>query len=133
MHEGFLELVDNMLTSDVGPTVFSLEDKEAITPNVSDDVVRQDLFDSPENCWRVFIDRCRDNLHIVLCFSPSRYDLRRQCRDFSGLFNNTVIDGFDPWPEEARSAVPKHFLEQESTLIPESGFQSIVSRMVIAR
>jgi dynein heavy chain len=132
MHEGFLELVNNMLTSGVVPALFSPEDKEAITPNVTDEVTRQGLFASPENCWRVFIDRCRDNLHIVLCFSPSGDDLRRRCRDFPGLVNNTVIDWFDPWPEEALSAVSKHFLEQENTLVSESGFLHIVNHMVIA-
>jgi dynein heavy chain len=38
MHEGFLELVNNMLTSGVVPALFSPEDKEGITPNVTDEV-----------------------------------------------------------------------------------------------
>ena len=131
VNEGFLEIVNNMLTSGVVPALFAQEDKEQFCSAVRDDVIRMGLFDSPENCWRVFIDRCRDNLHIVLCFSPSGDSLRRRCRDFPGLVNNTVIDWFDPWPEEALSAVSKHFLEEESALIPENVFPHIVSNMVM--
>ncbi|OHS98802.1 Dynein heavy chain family protein [Tritrichomonas foetus] len=132
MHESFLELINNMLTSGVVPALFTQEDKDGFSQYVQEDVVRQGLFVSPENCWRVFIDRCRDNLHIVLCFSPSGDDLRRRCRDFPGLVNNTVIDWFDPWPDDALSAVSKHFLEQESALIPDAIFTQVVNHMVLA-
>lgn len=131
VNEGFLEIVNNMLTSGIVPALFGPDDKETFSASVKEDVQRMGLLDSPENCWRVFIDRCRDNLHIVLCFSPSGDSLRRRCRDFPGLVNNTVIDWFDPWPEEALSAVSKHFLEEESALIPENLFPSIVANMVI--
>jgi len=131
VNEGFLELINNMLTSGVVPALFTPEDKDQLCAAVTEDVVRMGLFQSPENCWRVFIDRCRDNLHIVLCFSPSGDSLRRRCRDFPGLVNNTVIDWFDPWPEEALSAVSSHFLEEESALIPESAFKHVVANMVL--
>ena len=37
--------------------------------------------------------------------SPASDHLRRRCRNFPGLVNNTVIDWFFPWPEEVRGGL----------------------------
>jgi dynein heavy chain len=121
-----------MLTSGVVPTLFSPEDKDGMFESVREEVKQKGMIDTAENCWKVFIYRCRDNLHIVLCFSPSGDDLRRRCRDFSGMVSNTGIDWFDPWPEEALSAVSTYFLEGESKLISEQVLPQIVAHMVFA-
>jgi len=42
--------------------------------------------------------------------SPAGENLRMRCRNFPGLVSNTSIDWFFPWPEDALSAVAKHFL-----------------------
>ncbi|KAH0806962.1 dynein heavy chain 10, axonemal-like [Histomonas meleagridis] len=139
--ETFLELINNMLTNGIIPGLFTQEDKNDIMPHVSEDVIRKGLIETPENCWKVFIDRCRDNLHIVLCFSPSGDNLRRRCRDFPGLVNNTVIDWFDPWPNEALFEVSKYFLEQlendttnvnSNQIIPKDIFEQVINHMVFA-
>lgn len=43
----------------------------------------------------------RDNLHLCLCFSPAGDSLRTRCRNFPGLINNTTIDWYNQWPQEA--------------------------------
>ncbi len=58
------------------------------------------LDDSRAGLWRYFVDRCRSNLHVVLAMSPVGGTLRTRCRNFPGLVNNTVIDWFEPWPEQ---------------------------------
>lgn len=54
-----------------------------------------------DNKWTHFINRCRDNLHIVLSMSPSGDTLRSRCRNFPSLINNTTIDWFFKWSLEA--------------------------------
>jgi dynein heavy chain len=129
--ENFLELVNNMLTIGVVSALFAQEDKDGMMDYVRDDVKALGMVDTPGNCWKVFIDRWRYNLHIVLCFSPSGDDLRRRCRDFPGTVINTVIDWFDPWPDEALAAVAQHFVEIESILISLKFLPPIASHMVM--
>jgi hypothetical protein len=64
-------------------------------------VAAKGLLDTKEACWRYFVSKCRNNLHVVLCMSPIGETLRTRCRNFPGMVNNCVIDWFTPWPEEA--------------------------------
>ena len=54
--------------------------------------------------WQYFLNKARDNLHIVLAMSPSGDSLRIRCRNFPGMVSQCVIDWFYTWPEDAISA-----------------------------
>jgi dynein heavy chain len=60
--------------------------------------------------WSYFVQRSRENIHIVLAMSPAGDTLRVRCRNFPGLVSNTSIDWFFAWPEDALSAVATNFL-----------------------
>ena len=55
--------------------------------------------------------RIRDNLHIVLSFSPVGEAFRSRLRNFPSLINCTTIDWFNAWPKSALKAVAEHFLK----------------------
>jgi len=57
-----------------------------------------------------FIERCKINLHIVLCFSPIGDSFRGRIRNFPSLVNCTTIDWFSEWPPDALESVAKKFL-----------------------
>ena len=42
--------------------------------------------------WRTFINRVRDNLHLVLALSPVGEAFRARCRQFPSLINCCTID-----------------------------------------
>ena len=73
--------------------------------------VKQGTNDSKDACWEQFVLQCRNNLHMVLAMSPVGETLRTRCRNFPGLVNNTVIDWFEPWPEQALHSVATVFLQ----------------------
>eukprot|EP00002_Diphylleia_rotans_P017763 TRINITY_DN3442_c0_g1_i2.p1 TRINITY_DN3442_c0_g1~~TRINITY_DN3442_c0_g1_i2.p1 ORF type:complete len:3137 (-),score=716.67 TRINITY_DN3442_c0_g1_i2:70-9480(-) len=127
--EGFLEFINNMLTSGMVPALYPDEEKDSIVNNVRDEVVAKGIFDSKENCWNYFVNKCRDNLHIVLCMSPAGETLRRRCRNFPGLVNNTVIDWFTLWPEQALYSVASVFLAEED--LPARNRTDIINHMVM--
>jgi len=78
--------------------------------------VKQGTSDSKEACWAQFVLQCRNNLHVVLAMSPVGETLRTRCRNFPGLVNNTVIDWFEPWPEQALHSVATVFLQVSSLI-----------------
>lgn len=68
--EGFLELINNMLTSGMVPALFDNSEKDAMCNSVHDAVAAEGGATTKESCWGYFIQRCRDNLHVVLAMSP---------------------------------------------------------------
>jgi dynein heavy chain len=75
------------------------------------------------------VEKCRNNLHVVLAMSPVGETLRTRCRNFPGLVNNTVIDWFEPWPEQALTSVATVFLAEEA--LPDALRPQIVEHMVL--
>ena len=72
-----------------------------------------------EACWTAYKQHCRDNLHIVLAMSPVGEKLRTRCRDFPGLASSTVINWFQPWPEQALHTVATALLSVRRALTQE--------------
>ena len=68
---------------------------------------------TPNDIYGYFVQRCRENLHLVLCFSPIGDAFRTRLRMFPSLVNCCTIDWFTAWPEEALRSVAKTFLEAE--------------------
>ena len=63
------------------------------------------IVDTSANLWKFYVNKCRNNLHLVLAMSPSGDKLRLRCRSFPGLISNCVIDWFFPWPESVQKSM----------------------------
>ena len=70
------------------------------------------LVDTTENCWNVFIQRVKNNLHMVFCCSPVGENFRVRSQRFLATVTSTVIDWFQPWPEASLFSVAKKFLDE---------------------
>ncbi|XP_055020703.1 dynein axonemal heavy chain 10 [Boleophthalmus pectinirostris] len=126
--EGFLELINNMLTSGVVPALFPEDEKETVLNQVREEALKSGAGPSKESIWQFFVNKSANNLHIVLGMSPVGDTLRTRCRNFPGLMNNTVIDWFQPWPPQALLAVAQSFLGQ-NTMIPEQHSAAVISHV----
>ena len=67
---------------------------------------------SQDEVYNEFINRVRNNLHIVLAMSPVGEGFRSRCLRFPALVNCCTIDWFFDWPEEALMSVSHIFLEK---------------------
>ena len=128
IEEGFLELINNILTTGMVPALYEADERDAIINGVRPEVKAAGQFDTRENCWSWFVNKCRNNLHLVLAMSPSGDTLRRRCRNFPGLVSNTVIDWFFAWPADALFKVAEYFLRDEA--LPDSDRPAITQHMV---
>lgn len=109
---GFLELINNILTTGCLVSLFSEEEKDGVINNIwpkAESALRgqygANVTVSKDTIWRWFHKDCTARLHLALCMSPVGNDLRNRCRNFPGLVNCTAIDWFFPWPEQALFAV----------------------------
>jgi len=130
VEEGFLEFINNMLTTGMVPALYEQDEKDGLCNSVRAEVKAKGIMETPDNLWSYYIQKCRDNLHIVLAMSPSGSKLRVRCRNFPGLVSNCVIDWFFPWPGDALKAVAEFFLKEEQ--LPDEVRSDIVNHLVFA-
>uniref|UniRef100_A0A8C7T568 Dynein axonemal heavy chain 12 n=1 Tax=Oncorhynchus mykiss TaxID=8022 RepID=A0A8C7T568_ONCMY len=121
--EAFLEDVDSVLNTGEVPNLFATDEKAEIMEVGFHRPVRWIIgliilcllplspqF-SPLALFAYFVSRCRENLHIIVAFSPIGEAFRNRLRQFPSLINCCTIDWFQPWPEEALERVANKFLE----------------------
>ncbi|CDJ49023.1 hypothetical protein EBH_0056020 [Eimeria brunetti] len=72
-----------------------------------------------------FLARVRENLRVLLCVSPIGNTMRDYCRMFPAFINETTIDWFFTWPQEALEEVAATFLESAEM---EANTREVVAR-----
>uniref|UniRef100_A0A8C3KS30 Dynein axonemal heavy chain 12 n=1 Tax=Calidris pygmaea TaxID=425635 RepID=A0A8C3KS30_9CHAR len=111
--ESFLEDVDSVLNTGEVPNLFAPDEKqeiiEGVRPVVQAGNKHEEL--SPLALFAFFVNCCKENLHIVVAFSPIGDAFRNRLRQFPSLINCCTIDWFQPWPEDALERVANKFLE----------------------
>ncbi|XP_044296574.1 dynein axonemal heavy chain 10 isoform X1 [Varanus komodoensis] len=128
--EGFLELINNMLTSGMVPALFPDDERDSILSQITSEAMKAGAAPAKESVWQYFVSKSANNLHIVLGMSPVGDTLRTRCRNFPGLVNNTGIDWFLPWPPQALYAVAKFFLGN-NPLIPSEKSEGVIEHIVM--
>jgi dynein heavy chain len=116
--EKFLVLINDLLSSGEIPGLFGRDEKDEVIDAVRSEVKSSGEEDTNINCWKFFIRRVRENLKVVLCFSPVGGTLRARARMFPAVVNCTSIDWFHDWPYDALCSVSAQFLE-DNELIPQ--------------
>ncbi|KAG2382028.1 hypothetical protein C9374_005820 [Naegleria lovaniensis] len=128
VEEGFLEFINNMLSSGVVPALFEDNEKEELYSSVAKEIKSTNIIPSKENMWNYFINKCRNNLHIVLAMTPTGSTLRVRCRNFPSLVSSTTIDWFTSWPAQALKEVANQFLSDDS--VPQDLLEGINEHMI---
>ncbi|XP_064606960.1 dynein axonemal heavy chain 12-like isoform X2 [Liolophura sinensis] len=111
--EAFLEDIDSLLNTGEVPNLFAPDEKaeimEAVRPLAQAGDKNADF--SPLALFAYFVNRCRENLHILIAFSPIGDAFRNRLRQYPSLINCCTIDWFQPWPNDALERVANKYLE----------------------
>ena len=132
--ENFLEYINMVLSTGEIPGLIAKDEKEIWLADIRTPFIKEKNLgpiDPPQSeLYQYFLDRLRDNLHIVLCFSPVGPKFRERARKFPALFNECTIDWFLPWPEEALVNVAERFITEFKELdTPENVKQELQKHM----
>ena len=110
--ERFLMLINDMLSSGYLPNLFTCAELGEVFVKLRPAAKSAMVQDTWSNLHEFFVDRVRQNLHIVLGLSPNGSSFRTRARQFPALVNCTTIDWFHPWAEMALVSVATTFLER---------------------
>lgn len=113
-NETFVEDISNMLNSGEVPNIFPSDERasicEAVRPHARQIFGKMAGDMSTQELYAYFITRIKQNLHIVLAFSPIGDAFRERLRKFPALINCCTINWFTAWPSDALVAVARKFL-----------------------
>ncbi|KAF6041077.1 DNAH12 [Bugula neritina] len=113
--ESFLEDIDSLLNTGEVPNLFATDEKadimELVRPAITAATDDKNADFTPLALFTYFVNRCKENLHIVIAFSPIGDAFRNRLRQFPSLINCCTIDWFQAWPEEALEKVGNKYLE----------------------
>jgi len=132
--EMFLEKINTVLMTGNLPGLFPKDEMLAIIGDLQPVFAktRPDLPETQANIWAYFLENVRDNLHVVLCFSPMNkmYPIRAQ--KFPGLFNCPTIDYFLSWPQDALINVSEGFIKNFDIACSAAEKQNLIVHMGMA-
>ncbi|KAM9856226.1 dynein axonemal heavy chain 12 [Aulostomus maculatus] len=111
--EAFLADLDSVLNTGEVPNLFAIDEKQEIMESVRPiaQASNKNVELSPLTLFAFFVARCKQNLHIVVAFSPIGDAFRNRLRQFPSLINCCTIDWFQPWPKEALERVAHSLLK----------------------
>jgi len=127
INEAFVEDINNILNNGKIPNLYSNEDVQKILEDMKDTHKSDDLIKGMEDAeiMSVFEGCAKDNIHVVLAFSPIGEDFKRRLRMFPALVNCCTIDWFLPWPSDALRDVAEFFLSKVEDLPMKDGIVAI--------
>ena len=120
VEESFVEDINNILNSGEVPNLFANDEWEKITNGMRPLAKDREIPETKDNLKKLFVDRTREKLHIVLAMSPVGSAFRVRCRMFPSLINCCTIDWFDAWPKDALLAVANRYFEKVDMGSPET-------------
>ncbi len=116
VYEFFLENINNILNSGEVPNLFEPEDLDQVAIAMKPKMEAKNMRYSRTEALKFFTQCVRENLHIVLTFSPVGEGFRSRCRQYPALVNCCTIDWFDAWPAEALYSVAERFFAEKTEL-----------------
>jgi len=113
--ETFLEAINSMLATGEIPGLIPKDEKDVFCLECKNVYVKEmggtkGMEPSLLELWNFFINRVKDQLHMILAFSPVGSKFRERAQQFPSLFSQCSIDWFLPWPEDALVAVSSKLL-----------------------
>eukprot|EP00937_MAST-01D_sp_MAST-1D-sp2_P000239 g239.t1 len=112
--ENFLEYMNSILSTGEVTGLFPKDELGIMASELRGMAVKTipGFVDTQANLIKLFWNRIRENLHVVLCMSPVGPKFAERARKFPGLINGCTIDWFLPWSIDALQVVSRGYIAE---------------------
>ena len=117
--ENFLENINNVLNTGEITNLYEEDEYKTILDEITDYVKKLKRPESNDIKYATYVERVRDQFHIIMCMSPVGDALRIRCRMFPSLVNCCTLDWYDSWSQTALLDVSTKFIKEIDNLTPE--------------
>eukprot|EP01022_Parablepharisma_sp_SALTPOND_P010207 TRINITY_DN1419_c0_g1_i1.p1 TRINITY_DN1419_c0_g1~~TRINITY_DN1419_c0_g1_i1.p1 ORF type:complete len:3283 (-),score=375.81 TRINITY_DN1419_c0_g1_i1:11360-21208(-) len=112
----FFEDINSILTTGEINGLFRADEFDCIIKEMGPVVANLKRPENKESKYSTFVERVKENLHIVLNMSPVGDTFRKNCRKYPSILNQTHLIYFMQWPEHAFKAVCHKLTDEMTTL-----------------
>lgn len=114
-----LEDINNILNSGDVPALYKAEDLEPIMAVGKTECARKNLTLNKMNMFQCYLNRVKQNIHLIIAMSPLGEVFRTRLRMFPSLVNCCTLDWFTNWPSEALINVGTGFVNDNEMDLQE--------------
>jgi dynein heavy chain len=132
VNEGFLEDINNILNTGEVPNLYAADELEKVVSLTRPLAKAAGKLETREGVLAHYNTLVRNNLHVVLAFSPIGAGFRNRCRMFPSLVNCCTIDWFNAWPAAALDSVAMRFLSEAKEELDIEEFLQPLCDMAVA-
>lgn len=109
----FLTDIDCLLNLGEVPNIWPIDERQEILELVrlAAQGGNRNIDISPLQVFSYFVNRCKQKLHIVLCFSSIGSSLRNKIRMYPSLVNCCTVVWYETWSDDALQMVASKYME----------------------
>ncbi|CRG96277.1 dynein heavy chain, putative [Plasmodium gallinaceum] len=110
IHDNFFIYVNEYICSNNIIELYTKEEKDYIVHNMRNIAKSEGIEGTDNNIFDYYIKKVNDNLHFILCFSPTSNNFRDKSNNFQCILNNTMIDIYDNWEADSLMCVGQKYV-----------------------
>lgn len=107
VNEAMLEDINSVMNSGDVTNLYQDKDMEDIINVCKGECIKRNLQPNKMNIFSQYLNRVKQNIHLVIAMSPLSSAFQTRLRMFPSLVNCSTLDWFTEWPEEALLGVGK--------------------------
>ncbi|CRH00097.1 dynein heavy chain, putative [Plasmodium relictum] len=110
IHDSFFIYVNEYMCSNNIIDLYTKEEKDYIIHNMRNIAKSEGIEGTDNNIFDYYIKKVNNNLHFILCFSPTSNNFRDKSNNFQCILNNTMIDIYDNWEADSLMCVGQKYV-----------------------
>ncbi|OHT00707.1 Dynein heavy chain family protein [Tritrichomonas foetus] len=100
-NDQFMDDLSSLMSGGDITSLFSRDDIDKICADAVFFAKSSGEDESHQNLTKLFLDRLRNSIHVVLCASPDDFNMKDRFINYQSLLHYSTIDYYKPWPDTA--------------------------------
>ncbi|SCM22337.1 dynein heavy chain, putative [Plasmodium berghei] len=110
IHDNFFIYINEYMCTNNIIDLYTKEEKDCVINNIRNIAKSENIKETDNDIFDYYIKKVNENLHFILCFSPTSNNFRDKANNFQCILNNTMIDIYDNWEADSLMCVGKNYV-----------------------